>query len=459
MAKDITFVKQSSGYILVSIGNNLTYTLPPTCLIRSEAHTDTVIVYSIDHNHLERYTVANVLSVTNAQGIIVAINDFSTLFNQLKDVCFDNTIVAELGSQNINVDANITNANIEIANEIGNPIPTTNQLLELDSTQQLINNELLIAEAVELNLFQKVYNEKIKGLLTDIKVNQTNGLQLVNDSKLQALTNEQLRNSPIAIIAPALPLPIGASTSVLQGATNTLIGITNETSPATDTAISGLNGRLQRIAQRLTSILTALGTPLQAGGSVSISNASIPVTGAFYPAIQPVSGSVSISNNLRNVYSLSTTQPITPSLVANKDIIKILGTTTPIYIKKIIFSANTTSTITTTINVVKYSSLPTGGVFTSITPTKLVSTSASNNASMSLYTTTSVSDGVSIGTIYSKKLLIAPPTSLMGNDTIIDFTTLTNEGLILLNANENIGIKLVSPPTGLSINITIIYEA
>jgi hypothetical protein len=37
-----------------------------------------------------------------------------------------------------------------------------------------------------------------------------------------------------------------------------LIGAANETAPATDTAASGLNGRLQRIAQRLTSLIALL---------------------------------------------------------------------------------------------------------------------------------------------------------------------------------------------------------
>lgn len=41
------------------------------------------------------------------------------------------------------------------------------------------------------------------------------------------------------------------------------IGIVTETAPGTDTASSGLNGRLQRIAQRLTSILTALSDKTQ----------------------------------------------------------------------------------------------------------------------------------------------------------------------------------------------------
>jgi hypothetical protein len=49
---------------------------------------------------------------------------------------------------------------------------------------------------------------------------------------------------------------------------DTKVGSLTETAPTTDTASSGLNGRLQRIAQRLTSLITALGNPFQAGGSI-----------------------------------------------------------------------------------------------------------------------------------------------------------------------------------------------
>jgi len=48
------------------------------------------------------------------------------------------------------------------------------------------------------------------------------------------------------------PLPVGGS----------LIGALTETAPASDTASSGLNGRLQRIAQRLTSLISLLPTAL-----------------------------------------------------------------------------------------------------------------------------------------------------------------------------------------------------
>lgn len=45
------------------------------------------------------------------------------------------------------------------------------------------------------------------------------------------------------------------ATAAKQDAEATLVGAVNETAPATDTASSGLNGRLQRIAQRLTSLI------------------------------------------------------------------------------------------------------------------------------------------------------------------------------------------------------------
>ena len=70
------------------------------------------------------------------------------------------------------------------------------------------------------------------------------------------------------VSAVALPLPSGASTLAEQQTQTTGIGSLTEVAPATDTASSGLNGRLQRVAQRLTTLITALGSPFQAGGSI-----------------------------------------------------------------------------------------------------------------------------------------------------------------------------------------------
>lgn len=48
------------------------------------------------------------------------------------------------------------------------------------------------------------------------------------------------------------------------------LGSLTETAPSTDTASSGLNGRLQRIAQRLTSMIALLPTALGANGGLKI---------------------------------------------------------------------------------------------------------------------------------------------------------------------------------------------
>lgn len=60
-------------------------------------------------------------------------------------------------------------------------------------------------------------------------------------------------------------------------------GIITETAPATDTASSGQNGRLQRIAQRLTSIIALLPTALAANGGLK-------VEGVAGGVAQPVTG-------------------------------------------------------------------------------------------------------------------------------------------------------------------------
>lgn len=57
----------------------------------------------------------------------------------------------------------------------------------------------------------------------------------------------------------------GTGTVPTLSKTNTVIGAVDETAPASDTASSGLNGRLQRIAQRLSTLITALPQVFGAG--------------------------------------------------------------------------------------------------------------------------------------------------------------------------------------------------
>lgn len=79
-----------------------------------------------------------------------------------------------------------------------------------------------------------------------------------------ASTPVVLTAAQVTTLTPPAAITGFATEATLDARTGSL----TETAPATDTASSGLNGRLQRIAQRITSLITALGSPFQAGGSI-----------------------------------------------------------------------------------------------------------------------------------------------------------------------------------------------
>jgi hypothetical protein len=98
------------------------------------------------------------------------------------------------------------------------------------------------------------------------------------------------------ISAASLPLPAGAATSANQSSELTLIGGVTETAPATDTASSGLNGRLQRIAQRITDLI-AVFNPLTSAPSTTASGIAVRPITAEYPTFSIVATAVAVGNN------------------------------------------------------------------------------------------------------------------------------------------------------------------
>lgn len=78
-------------------------------------------------------------------------------------------------------------------------------------------------------------------------------------AKLRTVTS-QLNSIDAGIPAALGATTMSASMPVTISTDDARIGIVTETAPASDTASSGLNGRLQRIAQNLTTVNTTLGT-------------------------------------------------------------------------------------------------------------------------------------------------------------------------------------------------------
>jgi hypothetical protein len=92
------------------------------------------------------------------------------------------------------------------------------------------------------------------GSFVDVKVNPSGKLLVAAEVTASALPTDAATETTLTNVYNELV------TSGNEANTNALvlideIGAKNETAPATDTASSGLNGRLQRIAQRLTSLI------------------------------------------------------------------------------------------------------------------------------------------------------------------------------------------------------------
>lgn len=96
---------------------------------------------------------------------------------------------------------------------------------------------------------------KLTGVATAANQTTANSSLSSIDGKLTGVAtaaNQTTANSSLSSIDTKLS---SQATAANQSTTNTRIGDLTETAPATDTASSGLNGRLQRIAQRLTSLI------------------------------------------------------------------------------------------------------------------------------------------------------------------------------------------------------------
>lgn len=116
------------------------------------------------------------------------------------------------------------------------------------------------------------------------------------------------------VSAASLPLPTGAATETTLATLNTTanfdskVGALAEVAPTTDTASSGLNGRLQRIAQRLTSLIALLPTALTGNNALRVEQVVAGPT-------QPVSGTVTANlaagtNNIGDVDVLTVPAPL-----------------------------------------------------------------------------------------------------------------------------------------------------
>lgn len=235
-------------------------------------------------------------------------------------------------------------------------------------------------------------------------------------------------------ISTQLPAALGsaAAASSLAATASTedvaRTGIITEAAPATDTASSGLNGRLQRIAQRLTSLIalfpTALGATVQAN--------SLPVVLPTDPDSRPASGNITVVDS-------ATTSTASSPVVNGQPINSITGAPT----------AN--SFLTTAINGFELARTQITGVWTG-TLTFEVSTdggttyqaSASHVSGTTIESATAVANGQFITLVAAATHFRVRATAAMTGTATVKTTYGTSGGIIKANGGL---VNVMSPPS------------
>ena len=185
-----------------------------------------------------------------------------------------------------------------------------NQLTKITDGGGVVNTRVLSSPIVAADI-GLITHSVIHGLSTggggsyvDVKVNPSGALTV--EATLAASVGTRIGTVAIDQTTPGTTDSVTVKNSFALESTqttqNTLIGVVTETAPATDTASSGLNGRLQRIAQRLTSLIALFPTTLGQGTMATSlkvvlpsDQSSIPVAATLTAETTKVIGTVNIA--------------------------------------------------------------------------------------------------------------------------------------------------------------------
>lgn len=252
------------------------------------------------------------------------------------------------------------------------------------------------------------------------------------------------------------------ATEATQSAQSTLIGAVTETAPTTDTASSGLNGRLQRVAQRLTSLITTLGSPFQAGGSIgNTSFIATQTTGTNLHAVidsgsltATISGTPTVTANAGT--NLNTSLLALDSTVAKDASLTTLNTS----VNSLLKPASTLAAVTSITNTVTVAGTVTANAGTNLNTSALALdatltggtqrskvTDGINNAAVKAASTAAVATDPALVVALSPNNTV--PASIAGNVTVVQPTG-TN-----LHSVIDSGIVTVSQATGTNLHSVI----
>lgn len=245
-----------------------------------------------------------------------------------------------------------------------------------------------------------------------------------------------------------------------QSTVSTRIGDVAETAPVSDTASSGLNGRLQRIAQRITSLIalvpTSLGQKTMANSfavTIASDQSFIPGAAVFtIPAPSLSSGNTSVlqvdskaslfvnTDGRKNTYRATIVNLAGGASVT--DLLTVTGSATKtIRIRKIVLQAVAGANQVIDVVLIKRSTADTGGTSTSVTMVPVDSNDAAATAVVTAYTANPTL-GTTVGNVDARKAFLPGSNNGPTEPTIFDFGDNASKAIVLRGTAEQLAINL-----------------
>lgn len=342
----------------------------------------TVTPAGTDHNGLDVNIVGGSTAVTGT----VAVSNFPA-------------------TQNVAITSSVE---VEVKNDTGNPIPVngTVSVGNFPATQPVSAASLPLPAGASTSALQTTGNGSLSSIVTNTtglaldttltggnqqsKITDGSNVASVKAASTAAVATDKalvvaispnntlgvtVSNFPATqpISATALPLPTGAATSALQTTGNTSLGTiaTNTTGLALDATLTNSTQKSQITDGTNVATVKAASTAAVAADKalvVSVSpNTPVAVTGTFFQATQPVSGSVSVSN-------FPATQPVSGTVTAN------IGTTNGLALDATLTGGTAKSRITDGTNTAAVKAASTASVATD--PALVVAISPNNSVAV-----------------------------------------------------------------------------
>jgi ABC-type transporter Mla subunit MlaD len=350
------------------------------------------------------------------------------------------TLLTSIGSNTDGIETLITSSNL-ILTDIRNNADTVETLLasigtNTDGLESLITSSNLLLTEIRDNA------DTVESLLTSLGSN-TDGLEALITSSNGLLTS--IRDN-----ADQLEGYFDQVETILNQI-STRIGDLTEAAPISDTASSGLNGRMQRIAQRLTSIITSLTDRSQktqiTNGTidVAVSNSAPSLTDAGL-VVRPLPLEL-------NTYGAATNGFV--SAASATDVFRIVGSgTKTVRITKLTISGRTTSgsPVACIIKVIKYSSANTAGTSVATTAVPLDSSYPAATATVNHYTANPTL-GTAVGNIATRSITFQA--SGLVETLVFEF----ENPIVLRGTAQQLSINLnATTITGASICCDVLWE-